>query len=399
MAVTTRTVTWKSATGETRSSVKYQADFYDRSGKRHRRLFARKRDAQRWLDEQNAGLLTGQWASPQAGRETVRAYGERWLARQVLADSTLATYTTVVSNHILPTLGSLRMDAVMRDDVQLLVKEWLITAAPSTVHARYLILAIMFRAAVKDRVLPTTPCVDIKLPRLAAKSSLVPISTDMVRAMQAAIAPRYRLFVTLGAGTGMRRGEILGLTLDRIAYDFRTIRVDRQLARTSRFGTPVFGLPKTPSSTRTIPVGDVVMSAVKEHLAAYGRHESGLLFTTEGGNFPGPSTMQGAWQRAARKIGTTATPHDLRHYFASAQIRGGQSIKVLQALLGHKSATETWDTYGHLMGDEDVRSRQIMDEMLGERPALRQVEGGAAGSRIPSDTPFAASETGIRRHP
>ncbi len=60
----------------------------------------------------------------------------------------------------------------------------------------------------------------------------------------------------------------------------------------------------------------------------------------------GTSTLHDAWQRAARKVPTAATPHDLRHYFASIQIRGGQSIKVLQALLGHKSAVETWDTYG-----------------------------------------------------
>jgi integrase len=383
-SVSKRTVSWTSSAGETRTATKYQADYYDRVGRRHRRMFDLKKDAVRWLDEQTASLVTGQWASPQAGKETVRAYGERWLARQVLAESTLATYTTVVSNHILPTLGPMRMDLVARDDVQLLVKEWLATAAPSTVHARYLILAIMFRAAVKDRVLPTTPCVDIKLPRLPAKSSLVPISTDMVRAVREAMMPRYRLFVTLGAGTGMRRGEILGLTLDRIAFDFRTIRVDRQLARTSTYGTPVFGLPKTPASTRTIPVGDVVVAAIREHLAEFGRHESGLLFTTEAGNFPGTSTMQGAWQKAARRVGTTATPHDLRHYFASAQIRGGQSIKVLQALLGHKSAVETWDTYGHLMGDEDVRSRQIMDSLLGEgQPALRTVEGSGGADLAP----------------
>ena len=58
-------------------------------------------------------------------------------------------------------------------------------------------------------------------------------------------------------------------------------------------------------------------------------------------------------------------PHDLRHDFASVQIRSGQSIKVLQALLGNKSAVETWDTYGHLMGDEDDRSRAIIQEALG----------------------------------
>lgn len=45
------------------------------------------------------------------------------------------------------------------------------------------------------------------------------------------MSDRYKLFVTIAAGTGMRRGEILGLTLNRVAFDFGTIRVDRQLAR------------------------------------------------------------------------------------------------------------------------------------------------------------------------
>ena len=41
-----------------------------------------------------------------------------------------------------------------------------------------------------------------------------------------------------------------------------------------------------------------------------------------------------------------------------------EAIKVLQALLGHKSAVETWDTYGHLMGDEDDRSRAVIEAVL-----------------------------------
>ena len=226
-----RTVTWTTGTGRARTAEMYQADYYDRSGKRHRRMFDLRKDAQRWLDEQTAGLVTGQWADPQAGRETVRAYGERWLARQVLAASTEATYEIVLRNHVFPSFGEMRMDAVNRADVQSLVKEWQLSAAPSTAQGRYLVMAIMFRAAVKDRVLPTSPCIDIKLPKIPPKSSLVPISTETVRALREAIAPRYQLFVTLAAGTGMRRGEILGLTLDRISFDFGTIRIDRQLSR------------------------------------------------------------------------------------------------------------------------------------------------------------------------
>lgn len=364
-SINKRTIRWTTQQGEPRTAEKYEAVYRDRRGKRHRRLFALKKDAQRWLDEQTAGLVTGQWADPRAGRETVRAYGTRWLQRQILAPSTASTYATILSNHIFPTLGEMRMDAINRADVQTLVKEWETRAAPTTVEVRYSILAIVLRAAVKDRVIPITPCEDIKLPKIAAKSSLVPISTATVFALRDTMPARYRAFVTIAAGTGMRRGEILGLTLDRIAFDFGTIRVDRQLSRSSRAGSPVWGHPKTESSTRTIPVGDVVVDAIRQHVDEFGHHESGLLFTTDLGASVGTSTLHGAWQRAARKVPTAATPHDLRHYFASIQIRGGQSIKVLQALLGHKSAVETWDTYGHLMGDEDTRSRAVVDAALG----------------------------------
>ncbi len=127
----------------------------------------------------------------------------------------------------------------------------------------------------------------------------------------------------------MRRGEILGLTLDRVAFDFGTIRIDRQLARSGRADNPVWGPPKTESSTRTIPVAEVVIEAITKHVEGFGLHGSGLLFTTDVGAFIGTSTLHGAWQRAARRVGTDATPHDLRHYFASVQIRGGLSIKVL----------------------------------------------------------------------
>lgn len=173
-SISKRTIRWTTQNGEARSTEKYDAVYRDRNGRRHRRSFTLKKDAQRWIDEQTAGLVTGQWVDPQAGRETVQSYAQRWLKRQVLADSTAAAYAAIVSKHILPTLGDMRMEALNREDVQLLVKDWHTSAAARTVEARYTILAIMLRAAVKDRVIPVSPCVDIKLPKIAAQSALVP---------------------------------------------------------------------------------------------------------------------------------------------------------------------------------------------------------------------------------
>ncbi|HKE72155.1 MAG TPA: tyrosine-type recombinase/integrase, partial [Acidimicrobiales bacterium] len=57
--------------------------------------------------------------------------------------------------------------------------------------------------------------------------------------------------------------------------------------------------------------------------------------------------------------------HDLRHFYASALIRKGLSVKVVQARLGHASAVETLDVYGHLWPDDEDRTRQAVDELLG----------------------------------
>ena len=268
-SINRRTIRWTTQHDEPRTSQKYEAVYRDRAGKRHRRLFDLKRDAQRWLDEQTTGIVTGQWADPQAGKETVRSYGERWRSRQVIATGTASAYATVLLNHVYPVVGSMRMDAIRRADIQTLVKAWESSSAASTVEVRYTILAIMMRAAVKDRVIPASPCLDIKLPRIEPRSALVPITTETVLALRQAMPPRYRAFVTLGAGTGMRRGELLGLTLDRVAFEFATIRVDRQLSRASRSDAVMFGPPKTDSSTRTIPVAPVVLHTIREHVAEF----------------------------------------------------------------------------------------------------------------------------------
>lgn len=363
-SISRRTITWTDTEGRPRTAERFQARYRDRRGVEHTRKFKLKRDAQRWIDEQTAGLVTGQWVDPHAGKETLKAYGTRWLKRRVLADSTEASYAGTLTKHVYPTLGAMRLDAITPNDVQLLVKEWTHAAAPATVENRYVVLATLLRSAVRDRLLPETPCVDIKLPRVQSSGALVPIGTDVVRAMHTAIAPRYRALIIVAAGSGLRRGELCGLTHDRVSADFGTVRVDRQLLRRSIGDEVTFVPPKTEASVRTVPVGPVVTDAIAQHLKTFGQHESGLIFTSAIGTPLRTSTLWTAWRRAAEKVGTDATPHDLRHYFASVQLRGGTSVKALQAMLGHKSAVETLDTYGHLMGDEDTRSRQLLEAEL-----------------------------------
>lgn len=57
--------------------------------------------------------------------------------------------------------------------------------------------------------------------------------------------------------------------------------------------------------------------------------------------------------------------HALRHFYASMLIRSGCSVKVVQARLGHASASETLDTYSHLWPDDEDRTRAAVDGLLG----------------------------------
>ncbi len=67
------------------------------------------------------------------------------------------------------------------------------------------------------------------------------------------------------------------------------------------------------------------------------------------------------------------TFHSLRHYYASLLIRHGESVKTVQARLGHASASETLDTYSHLWPDSDDRTRDAIDAVLGSSRDLEEV--------------------------
>ncbi len=72
------------------------------------------------------------------------------------------------------------------------------------------------------------------------------------------------------------------------------------------------------------------------------------------------------WRPATKRAGLDGVVfHELRHYYASLLIRHGESVKVVQARLGHATAAETLDTYSHLWPDSEDRTREAIDGVLG----------------------------------
>jgi integrase len=171
--------------------------------------------------------------------------------------------------------------------------------------------------------------------------------------------------VILSAGSGMRQGECFGLTVDRIDFLRRTVLVDRQLVTISG-RAPFLAPPKTAASVRSIPLPTVVVDALAAHLAEFPPLEDGFVFVTDAGRPIRRTAFGDVWRAAVKAAGAPYGTgfHELRHYYASLLIRHGESVKVVQARLGHASASETLDTYSHLWPDSDDRTRTAVDSVL-----------------------------------
>jgi integrase len=139
----------------------------------------------------------------------------------------------------------------------------------------------------------------------------------------------------------------------------RTVRVERQRGS----DTGKIGPPKTPKSARTVPLGQVVIDELAHHLAVYPSRD--WLFTTADGEPLIYRAWQYGWDAARARVGLTTDTHDLRHFFASALISGGASVKQVQTILGHPSPMTTLQTFAHLWPGDDDRTRGVIDNILG----------------------------------
>jgi integrase len=198
---------------------------------------------------------------------------------------------------------------------------------------------------------------------------------------------RYRAAAVLAAGAGLRQGEIFGLAADRVDFLRRTITIDRQLV-TLAGHKPYLAPPKTAASIRKVPLPDFVSAALSSHMATYPPGLDGLLFTTTAGAAVPRNRFGEAWRAAVKRadVRVGLRFHDLRHYYASLLIRHGESVKVVQARLGHKNAAETLDTYSHLWPDSEDRTRSAVDDVL-----------SATGTNLKSKLDAAGTDTGRKR--
>ena len=148
--------------------------------------------------------------------------------------------------------------------------------APATTTKAAQLLGKIMKAAVQAGLLLKSPGDGVRLPRIERVEMRFLDATE-VRALAAAIDPRYKAAVLLAAYGGLRAGELFGLRAKRVDPLRRTVTIAETLVDVG--GHPYFGPPKTRAGHRTIPLPRVAAEPLAEHLVTYGRKPDELVFT------------------------------------------------------------------------------------------------------------------------
>lgn len=176
--------------------------------------------------------------------------------------------------------------------------------------------------------------------------------------MKAIEGHRFEAVYLVTLFTGLRRGEVCGLTWDCVDLNQGTIFVNKQLQNIP--GQPgEFRLVSSKNGKgRTITIAPFVAGVLRKHKVqqAEARLKAGPLwqnndfvFCNEVGEHLSPNTVYHNFKRIAASIGLPdARLHDLRHSYAVASFQAGDAPKTVQENLGHATATFTLDTYGHV---------------------------------------------------
>lgn len=350
------------------SAKRWLAVWIGPDGREHTKAFAVKESARQHAVAKEADRHRGMYVDERAGRVRLAEYATRkWLPTQVhLRPNSIETYDRHLRVHILPALGERPIGSLQRSDMKSFVAAISAKLSASTVHTVYATLRSCLASAVDDQVIGFNPCSRVPLPRIG-RTVVEPLPATAVLALAEAITPRYRLAVVLGFGLGLREGEALGLTADRVDFLHRRVHVREQDQ-----GGKLVEL-KTEASRRTIPADDWVLAEITRHMQrpAYREGPGGVLVTNRSWKLVQRSSFGTCWREAVSKAGLPKGTrfHDLRHFYASALIRANLNPKVIQSRLGHSNISETMDTYGHLFPDDADLGRGAIEAMISDSPA------------------------------
>jgi integrase len=320
-------------------------------------------------------------------RVTLAGYFDEWLKgqRTQLKAATWATYRGKLDTYVLPKLGSVRLQALTAAMLTTLYAELYQSGgrggrplALSTVRYCHRVLYKALNDAVRTGdLLAINVATRATLPKhrpdnededeIAAELNVW--NSEQVRAFAEHTAEhRLAAVFAVTVNNGLRRGETLGLRWRDVDLDHGRLHIRHTLGVINNELS--FSTPKTKKSKRSFRIDPVTIEALRAHrkrqraerLAYPGQwsNDRDLVFTMQDGSPIHPNDVTYEFRRLSVEADLPRIRfHDLRHTYATLALQAGVNIKTVSQRLGHASVQITWDTYSHVLPDDDEQAAQL----------------------------------------
>lgn len=357
--------------------ARYTEGYDPGTGKQKQRSITGKtqKEVAQKLKAATAAIDAGTYQAP--SKMTVGQWLDIWTEEYLggVKPRTVDSYKATVKNHLKPAMGAIKLEALNSHTIQNLYNTLGNTLAPKSVKNTHGILHKALQQAVANGYIRFNPADACILPR-AERKELHPLDeTQITDFLKAISGHRFEDLYQVTLFTGMREGEVLGLTWDAVDFDNGTILINKQLQR-ARDGTGEYHLVSTKNSKgRSVTPAPFVIAALKRvrrRQASWKMqyrdcwdNSMNLVFTDELGGHLMPHTVYHRFKDIVTSIGCPDTRfHDLRHSYAVAAIRAGDDIKTVQENLGHATASFTLDVYGHVTEQMRLDSAARMEHFI-----------------------------------
>ena len=323
---------------------------------------------------------------------TVNAWETFWRENLLtgLAANTIRNYRERYEKNVKPILGDMLLTDVKPMHCKTVLNSMTASYAGSTIRQTYITMGTMFKAAKENGLIDTHPLDGVRFEASVKAPDEIHFLTvaEQAKFMEAAKRSHNYAQYALILETGLRTGEMIGLTWDTIDWERHTLTVNKTLEFRYKQQEWRAGPPKTKKSYRTIPLTDTAyqilwdLYQVREYRKEAPELDKVLTYvdrrTAEKTkmnmrdlvfiNFrTGMPAKNSSYDTHLYKLCDTAgiehfCMHALRHTYATRAIERGMQPKVLQKLLGHASIKTTMDKYVHVTDDSLFQAVRQFEE-------------------------------------